>query len=116
MFDIFGASVSLNELIAIFMLLVTSVGLYYRFDNKVSQIIDRNTLIDRAHDELEKRLLSMEGRTIQEISILRATLDNRISATDNRLQVQDVFLGRLDERLSSMTNQLEKVIDIVQKK
>lgn len=116
MLELFGNPVSLSEILTFLGFFSLIVGTYYSLSGQLTQITERNDLRDKSQENLEQKVLMVDAKMIAELNALKSTMDTKIFATEERLRAQDVFLGRLDERLSSMTSQLDKVIDLVQQK
>ncbi len=116
MFELFGTPLTLSEILTFLGFFSLIVGTYYSLSGQLAQITERNASRDKSQEHLEQKVIMVDAKMIAELNALKSTMDNKIFATEERLRAQDVFLGRLDERLTSMTVQLDKVIDLVQQK
>ena len=115
MIEIFGTPLGLSEVIMVVGLFATVLASYYRLDHRLQQIIERNTARDKEHELLEGEVAKLGTAFNTELITLKNNMDSKLSVTEDRLRTQDVFMGRLDERFNSMSVQLDRLIELVQK-
>lgn len=98
MFELFGVSLTINELIGIIGMLSGGVAAYYNLNKKV--------------DEATNKIAGVEERNRRADDTTKAIqqeLVNRISNGEERIRSQELAWVRVDERLASMQSVLEEI-------
>jgi hypothetical protein len=95
-------ALAFGEIFLLGSFILTAVAGYVTLNNKVNYLIEKDKLRDTKLQELEK---SLHGDVLAN----RATSEAKFSVIDERLRMNDVLIGRVEERLNFMSNTLEKI-------
>lgn len=105
MFHIFGTPISISEFMTLLGFLIGGIGAYWKITSK--------------QNLLEQGILDIEERNVKADSAmdsLKSDLYSKVSVLEERTREQQIFSGRVDERLSNIQTQLTRVLNIMEKK
>lgn len=98
MFELFGVSLTINELIGIIGMLSGGVAVYYDLRKKVDEAINRIASVEERNRRADDTTKAIQQELV-----------NRISNGEERIRSQELAWVRVDERLASMQSVLEEI-------
>lgn len=108
MITLFGVALSVGEIMSLLGLFVALVAGFYKLNNKLSSIIERNETADNKMDTMERDL-------VNKITETKATLEARMVLAEGRIAGQEIRDARIDEKFNFMQGQLARLLNLVEK-
>ncbi len=102
MLQFFGYTMSLGEFLSTIAFFGGIIVGYINLHNKVSNIVARNDHADKAMKELRESLT-------KDLEMRHSALESRLFVTEQQSQKQEVFMTRIDERLTAVQSILEDI-------
>jgi len=110
-----GLELSITGLVALLGVFTAVVGGWYRLNQKLEHILERNQKADKAHDALNEKVDAVEAALRKETAETRAYSEGRFTIQEERMRIQDVFSGRMEERFTFVEKQIGRILDILER-
>lgn len=111
----FGLTLSLMEVLTLLGVFATLVGGWYKINQKLEDILNRNEKADKAHIILDKKVDIVETMLRKEIQDSRISTEMKLAGQEERLRVSDIFSGRLEEKFTFVEKQIGRILDILER-
>jgi hypothetical protein len=111
----FGLEFSVLEIATLLSIFAAIVGGWYNINQKLADVIERNSKADKAHALLEAKINSTEIALRQEIKETKSVTDNQMQMHEQRLRTIDIFAARMEEKFLGVEEKLKRVIDLLER-
>lgn len=107
---------SFSDVIVALTLLISAIGAYFNLDNKLNNIAEKVNEVDHAQVELSKDLKATEASTKSDILQAKTITDARLTLMEDRQRATDVFIGRFDEKMNYLVDQIKQLTNMMEKR
>ena len=107
---------SFSDVVVALTLLISAVGAYFNLDNKLNNIAEKVDEVDQAQVELARDLKSTEAATKSDLLQAKTVTDARLTLMEDRQRATDVFIGRFDEKMTYLVDQVKQLTNMMEKR
>jgi len=91
-------------------LLISSIAAYFNLDSKLNSVIEKVDEVEKSQENVAKDLKQTEAENKKDIMLIKAAHDARFTVIEERQRVTDVFIGRFDEKINYIVDQIRQLV------
>jgi hypothetical protein len=107
---------SFSDAVVALTLLVSAIAAYFNLDSKLNIIDDKVSDIEKSQDTLTLELKTVEIEHKKDLLNAKTVADTRFSVLEERQRVTDVFIGRFDEKMTYLVDQVRSLASYMEKR
>lgn len=109
-------NLSFGDFVLSISLFIAAIGAYFNLDSKVNSVVEKLNEVEQSQSDLSRDLKNTELEHKKELLEIRASSDTRFKIIEERQRITDVFIGRFDEKMNYLVEQLKQLTLIMEKR
>lgn len=107
---------SFSDVVLALTLLVSSIAAYFNLDSKLNSITDKVNDVELAQEKMSVELKAIEVDHKKELLQTKASSETRFTLIEERQRATDVFIGRFDEKMTYLVEQVRQLATFMERR
>ena len=104
-------NLSFSDLVLALSTFITLIAGYLNLNYKLDSAIKKIEEADKTQEKFSVDMTLLENSNKQDIININRSFDSRFFAIEERLRATDVFIGRFDEKMNYLVEQVKQLVD-----